>query len=89
MAAGILLANPLVSVEKGGIALWIEELYVAPPHRRKGVARALLEFVRGEARNHGIRAIDLEVVRGQAAAEALYPKLGYKALDRRRFTLDL
>lgn len=86
---GIMLANPIVSVEKGGAALWVEELYVAPPHRRHGVARALLAFVIAEARNNGIRALDLEVVKGQAAALALYPALGFRGVDRLRFTLDL
>ncbi|MSP63031.1 MAG: GNAT family N-acetyltransferase [Myxococcales bacterium] len=87
--AGILLANPIVSVEKGGAALWVEELYVAPAHRRHGVARALLDHLVVEARNNGMRAIDLEVVKTQGAALALYRGLGFAFVDRARFTLDL
>jgi GNAT superfamily N-acetyltransferase len=89
LPAGVLLANPLVSVEKGGAALWIEELYVAPAHRRRGVARALIAYVAREARNSGLNALDLEVEPSQKAAMALYPGLGFRPLDRRRFTLDL
>src|SRR5438309_3184 len=45
LPAGILLANPVVSVEHGGAALWVEELYVVPELRRRGVAGAILRFV--------------------------------------------
>jgi ribosomal protein S18 acetylase RimI-like enzyme len=89
MVVGIALANPIVSVEYGGAALWIEELYVAPAHRRRGVARALLGFVAAEARNHGMRALQLEVVPTQAAAFALYDALGFHPVERRRLELHL
>jgi ribosomal protein S18 acetylase RimI-like enzyme len=89
LPVGILLANPIVSVEHGGAALWIEELYVAPAHRRRGVARALLAFVTDEARNHGMRAVELEVVPTQTAALALYAALGFHAVDRRRLELPV
>ena len=67
---GVLLANEIVSVEKGGGTLWIEELYVTPQARRTGVARAILDHVLEEARRHDLHALDLEVVRTQAAAIA-------------------
>ena len=89
MPAGILLANPIVSVEKGGVSLWIEELYVPPERRRRGIARALLEHVRDEARNHGLRAMELEVVPSQQAALALYAGLGFVQNDRLPHVLAL
>jgi GNAT superfamily N-acetyltransferase len=85
--AGIFLANRIVSVEKGGYALWVEELYVVPEERRTGVARALLARVRAEAEGEGIRAIDLEVVPSQAAALALYRALGFEDVNRLRMSL--
>lgn len=88
-AVGVLLANQLVSVEKGGETLWIEELYVAPAARRTGVARAILSHARDEARHRGLRAFDLEVVPAQAAAFALYRSLGFRDVPRQRMTLDL
>ncbi len=84
LPVGIALANPIVSVEHGGAALWIEELYVAPAHRRRGVARALLGFLADEARNSGMRALQLEVVPTQAAALALYDALGFRPVERER-----
>jgi GNAT superfamily N-acetyltransferase len=86
---GVLLANQIVSVEKGGETLWIEELYVTPAARRKGVARAILEHVANEARRRGLRALDLEVVPSQQAAFALYRSLGFQDVPRQRLTLEL
>ncbi len=84
LPVGILLANPIVSVEHGGGALWIEELYVAPPHRRRGVARALIEYMDRQAHNVGLRALELEVTEDSEPALALYQSLGFSILPRRR-----
>jgi ribosomal protein S18 acetylase RimI-like enzyme len=88
-AVAVFLANRIVSVEKGGYALWVEELYVVPEARRMGVARALLGRIREEASAGGIRALDLEVVPTQAAALALYRALGFEDVHRRRMSLAL
>ena len=88
-SVGVLLANRIVSVEKGGESLWIEELYVTPEARRSGVARAILSHVMEEARRRNLRALDLEVVRTQAAAFALYRAAGFREVARDRLTLDL
>jgi GNAT superfamily N-acetyltransferase len=88
-AVGILLANEIVSVETGGRNLWLEELYVVPEARRTGVARAMLHALAVEARSRGIKTLQLEVVRTQAAAFALYQALGFHAVDRARLDLDL
>jgi ribosomal protein S18 acetylase RimI-like enzyme len=88
-AVGVLLANRGASVEKGGAALWIEELYVVPAARRSGVANALLEHLADAGRAAGIAALDLEVVPSQSAALALYALNGFKKVDRLRFTRDL
>ena len=88
-AVAIFLANQIASVERGGIALWVEELYVVPEARRAGIARALLTRVREEALRRGFRGIDLEVVPSQAAAFALYRALGFRDVDRRRMSLEL
>ena len=86
---GVLLANQIVSAEKGGETLWIEELYVIPEARRTGVARAILSYVVEQARQRALRALDLEVVRTQAAAFALYRAAGFREVARDRLTLDL
>jgi len=85
----IFLANEIASVERGGLALWVEELYVVPKARRTGIARALLARVCEHARERGVRAIELEVVPTQAAAFALYRALGFDEVHRRRMSLAL
>jgi len=88
-AVAIFLANRVVSVERGGFTLWVEELYVVPEERRTGVARALLARVCDEARRQGVRAVELEVVPTQAAAFALYRALGFQDVQRQRMSLAL
>jgi GNAT superfamily N-acetyltransferase len=85
----ILLANEIVSVERGGPVLWVEELYVVPEARRTGIARALLSRIGEEARRRGVRAIELEVVPTQEAAFALYRALGFSDVQRKRMSLAL
>ena len=84
--AAALLGNPNVSVEKGGAVLWIDELYVEPRFRRRGIARAMVEWVAVEARNAGMSSLELEVVRGMESAAALWRSLGFEPLERQRYS---
>jgi GNAT superfamily N-acetyltransferase len=85
LVVGVLLANPIVSIEYGGGALWIEELYVESAHRRRGAGRALYQFVADEARRAGLSAIELEVDPSLDGAEPFWRGLGFRAVERRRF----
>jgi GNAT superfamily N-acetyltransferase len=87
--AAIFLANEIVSAERGGHVLWVEELYVVPDARRIGIARALLARITEEARRRGVKAIELEVVPTQDAAFALYRSLGFLDVHRQRMSLAL
>ncbi len=86
---GACLANRIASVEHGGAVLFIEELYVAPDARRRGVARALLNRLLADGRASGVRAIELEVDGGHEPARALYRSLGFEANTRTPWVLDL
>jgi len=55
---------------------WVCDVYVLPAHRGRGVARALMEFVRAHPRLQGLRRWSL-VTRG---AHALYRASGFGAL---------
>jgi ribosomal protein S18 acetylase RimI-like enzyme len=86
---GACLANRIASVEHGGAVLFIEELYVVPEARRRGVARALLGRLLAEAAASGVRAIELEVDEGHEPARALYRNLGFEANRRTPWALEL
>ena len=86
---GACLANRIASVEHGGAVLFIEELYVAPDARRRGVARALLNRLLADSRASGVRAIELEVDEGHEPARALYRSLGFEANARTPWVLEL
>jgi GNAT superfamily N-acetyltransferase len=81
---GVFLANEIVSVEQAGIVLWVEELYVVPAARRRGVGRGILNYVAAEGRRKGIVSVELEVVPTQEAAFALYRSMGFVDVERKR-----
>ncbi len=86
---GILLANQIVSVEKCGYTLWVEELYVVPEARRRHVGTAFLDYLMAEGRRRAVRAVELEVVPTQTAAFTMYRRRGFHDVHRQRMTWDL
>ena len=73
------------SFEFRGHDAFIDELYVAPAHRRRGYGRQAVEFVAGKAREMGVNAIHLEVDHGNDPALELYRQSGYE--DHNRFLM--
>jgi ribosomal-protein-alanine N-acetyltransferase len=64
--------------------LHINNLATHPDYRRIGVARSLLEAVLDESAYRGVSFVILEVRASNEAAQALYKKLGFKLIGRRR-----
>lgn len=60
-----------------GPEAYLEELYVAPPRRGKGLGRALLEGTMRTARKAGAIRIDLCTGETDTAARALYESCGF------------
>jgi ribosomal protein S18 acetylase RimI-like enzyme len=60
-----------------GLEAYLQELYVAPPLRGKGLGRALLEAALEEARERGATFIDLGTSETDTAARALYESAGF------------
>lgn len=73
------------SLEFGGRDAFVDELYVVPEARGRGVGRAALAAAMRAAAAQGVRALHLEVGRTNARARALYESLGFDA--REAFTL--
>jgi ribosomal protein S18 acetylase RimI-like enzyme len=74
---GISLLRFRTSVWTGVPEAYLQELYVAPARRGRGVGRALLEATIAAAREAGATAIDLNTGETDSAARALYESLGF------------
>jgi GNAT superfamily N-acetyltransferase len=77
------------TIEHGGPSTWLDELYVVPALRAKGIGTALLHRAIETARADGCRAVDLEVDADHARVESLYQREGFRPLRRRHFTRAL
>lgn len=63
---------------------YIDKVCVDPVCRRQGIARALVQYLIDHAIYHRAEFITLEVRAGNAAAIALYEKLGFRPVGTRR-----
>ena len=82
---GVALGCAFLGIEHGGWSGWVEELYVVPQYREKGVGSLLIaEFIRVAA-GLGWRAIDLEVDSSHRRVVSLYQRHGFQKLTRSRF----
>ena len=57
----------------------VHDVVVAPSHRGRGIAMQLFTEVESIARERGACKLTLEVLQGNAAAQALYRRLGFAA----------
>jgi ribosomal protein S18 acetylase RimI-like enzyme len=74
---GISLIRYRPSVWTGEPEAHLQELYVAPPLRGRGIGRALLEATLETAREAGASGIDLNTGETDTAARALYASAGF------------
>jgi len=77
------------TLEHGGLVGWLDELFVVPAQRGRGLGKRLLEHVLWFARQAGCHAVELEVESGHARAEHLYARAGFTSRARRRWTKRL
>lgn len=70
------------SFEYGGRDAFLDELYLRPGYRGRGLGAATLEFVLARARALGIRCLHLEVERYNDAGQKLYRNYGFDDQDR-------
>jgi ribosomal protein S18 acetylase RimI-like enzyme len=74
------------SFEYHGREAFVDELYVEPQYRRRGIGREAMNFVEEQARTMGVTALHLEADHGNDAALELYRRSGYVAHDRHLMT---
>ena len=77
------------TLEHGGKSAWLDELYVLPEHRSRGIGGLLIEEVLKEAKELGCAAVDLEVDIEHHRAERLYKRYGFEALPRSRWAREI
>jgi ribosomal protein S18 acetylase RimI-like enzyme len=77
------------SMEFGGLDAWIDDLFVQPAFRRRGVARYALQDLFTECHRRGALAVHVEVGKENAAAKSLYGGFGLKPHDDGREVLTV
>ena len=70
------------SIEFSGLDAFVDEFYIVPEYRGKGIGARVLELAKMEAKNLGIRALHLEVARSNIRAKNLYSRANFKARDK-------
>ena len=60
------------SIEFAGFDAFVDEFYIHPNYRRKGVGTRALELIKIEAKRIGIRALHLEVARSNVKTQKMY-----------------
>jgi ribosomal protein S18 acetylase RimI-like enzyme len=73
---GYSILIPFWSNEYGGVILFVDELYVVAPSRRRGIGRGLFDFIARE-RPFDAVAVFLEVSPTNQRARRLYGSLGF------------
>lgn len=63
---------------------YINNVAVRPEYRRRGIAAALISFLAEQAQAIGLAFMTLEVRESNAPAIALYEKLGFTTVGRRK-----
>lgn len=70
------------SVEFGGMDAFVDELFIRPAVRGRGIATEILSTLPRALGQAGVRAIHLEVDQDNTAAHKLYTRTGFRARPR-------
>jgi GNAT superfamily N-acetyltransferase len=74
---GYLLAVLVFSLEHGGTTAEIDEFFVTPAFRRRGIGAALLLEAENDLREHGVRRLQLQLGLVNERARDFYAARGY------------
>lgn len=85
--AGYAIVSMKFETEVGGMAAWIEELFVEEAFRGLGIGSRFFKFLQSEFKGK-IKRIRLEVGDENDGAKRLYERLGFEPLDYRQMVID-
>ena len=77
-ACGFIAVSVMPASLALGAAWSVRDLYVAPAHRRMGIARVLLQHVVDDARQAGAHRVSLQTETGNTPALTLYAAAGFQ-----------
>jgi GNAT superfamily N-acetyltransferase len=87
--AGYVVLTIRFGMEYGGLDGFIDDLFVRPAHRRKGLGRAALKALFAECERRSVLAVHVEAGRDNVAAMALYGSYGLRDNGRQMLTVRL
>jgi len=73
------------TTEGGGNTLWLDELYIKPEHRGKGLGRKFIDFLK---KDDSVKRIRLEITPENKRAEKLYISEGFMPCEYSQLILD-
>ena len=88
LPVGYIVLTVRFSMEFGGLDGFVDDLFVRPPYRRRGIASDLLDTVAAEGERRGLLALHVETAANSPAA-MLYQKLGWRDCQRVLLTRQL
>ena len=86
-AAGYSLLAKTYSQEAGGMVIWIEEIFVIPEYRSKGLGREFFEYL-DVNRPERIKRMRLEADSDNVDAMALYERMNFTRLEYLQMVKD-
>ncbi len=70
------------SIEFGGRDAFVDEFFIVPFMRGKGIGSRVIQCIQTEARRLGVKALHLEVARSNTRAIETYSRRGFTSRDR-------
>jgi ribosomal protein S18 acetylase RimI-like enzyme len=70
------------SIEFAGPDAFIDEMFIVPEQRAKGIGRSALRLLKPQAAVLGLKALHLEVARTNERAQRLYASTGFRSRER-------
>ncbi|MBI4405255.1 MAG: GNAT family N-acetyltransferase [Deltaproteobacteria bacterium] len=86
---GYVILTRYHAVERGGLTIYIDELYVASRKRRSGIGRAIMEQIIEIARAQSAKALWVQFEPYNSAAEAFFQSQGFKSSSYKNFEFPL